>query len=220
MMKAKQRIYTNGNGSDLLCGLFGQCLKMERIRRQIPHNPRLGLSFLTAILIAILICFTACGNRNGMQREDAQVLNLMDRLSPADSIQQDEQFRRNQQVIRKGSRRRALIILAPLRIQASLQGVSGNATLKGWATQVYNIGDGLQMNLFLRRGGTRSQIGSRYFDSGKKAEDRDWIPLEFPLEIGEGEENWLEIEISAGPQGDLVADWFALSSLSLLKSKG
>ena len=155
-----------------------------------------------------------------MQREDAQVLNLMDRLSPADSIQQDEQFRRNQQVIRKGSRRRALIILAPLRIQASLQGVSGNATLKGWATQVYNIGDGLQMNLFLRRGGTRSQIGSRYFDSGKKAEDRDWIPLEFPLEIGEGEENWLEIEISAGPQGDLVADWFALSSLSLLKSKG
>ena len=34
------------------------------------------------------------------------------------------------------------------------------------------------------------------------------------------ENDWLEIEISAGPQGDLVADWLALSELVLDGKKG
>ena len=178
---------------------------------------RIFIGFLATIPIAVLICLASCGNGGRIQEEDAPVLDLMDRLAPTDSNQPDEHFKQDQLVIRRGLQRKALVIVAPVRIHASLQGVSGKVTLRGWATQVVNIGDGLQMDLFLRRSGIRHQIGSRYFDSGKKAEDRDWIPIEVPLEISE--EDWLEIEISAGSQGDLVWDWLALSSLGLFKGK-
>jgi hypothetical protein len=71
----------------------------------------------------------------------------------------------------------------------------------------------MQVSLFVTRGGNRRQVGGRTVDSGKNAGDRDWIAIEIPLEIGE--EDWLEIEISAGPRGNLVADWLALSELGL-----
>lgn len=169
------------------------------------------------ILIAALMCFVSCGNGDGILQETAPVLNLMNRLSPADSSQPEERFKQDQLVTRRGLRRKALVIVAPFRIHAPLQGFSGKATLRGWAAPVYNIGDGLQMNLFIRRSGIRHPAGSRYVDSGKNAGDRDWIPIEVSLEIGE--EDWLEIEISAGPQGNLVADWLALSELGLFRDK-
>ena len=171
-----------------------------------------------AILIMTLMWADACANRREVQQKDAQVLDLMNRLSPAaDSSRQDAHFKPNQYVIRKGLKKNALIIVAPVRIKASLQGVSGKATLKGWAAPVFNVGDGLQMNIFLSRSGTRRQIAGRYFDSGRKAGDREWIPIEIPLDAGE--QDWLEIEISAGPQGDLTADWLALSDLSLFRDQ-
>jgi hypothetical protein len=89
--------------------------------------------------------------------------------------------------------------------------------LEGWATPVFNVGDGLQMDLFLRRAGARHLMGSRYFDAGRKIEDRDWIPIAFPLDLGQDDQ--LEINVSAGPQGNLVADWLALSSLHLAQRK-
>jgi hypothetical protein len=76
---------------------------------------------------------------------------------------------------------------------------------------VFNIGDGVQMNVFLRRSGIRILVGSRYFDPGRNAEDRSWIPVSIALEVNEGD--LIEIEASAGPQGDLTADWLALNSV-------
>jgi len=166
-----------------------------------------------AILIAALICFASCGSGDVAKQAAAPVLDLMERLSLADSSQPEDHFKQGQLVTRRGLRRHALVMVAPVRVHAPLQGVSGKATLRGWAAPVYNIGDGLQMNLFVRRSGIRHQVGSRTIDSGKNAEDRDWIPIEISLEIGE--EDWLEIEISAGPQGNLVADWLAFSELGL-----
>lgn len=165
------------------------------------------------ILFAVLMCITSCADDDGIRQEALPVLNLMDRLSLAGSGQPEEHFKPGQWVTRKGLRREALVIVAPVIIHAPLQGVSGRATLRGWAAPVYNIGDGLQMYIFVRRNGIRDQVGSQYIDSGRNAGDRDWIPIEVPLEIGEGD--WLEIEISAGPQGNLVADWLALSEFGL-----
>ncbi len=170
-------------------------------------------SHFANVLITALICFASCGNGDGIRQKAVPVLDLMDRLSLADSSQPEEHFKQGQLVTRKGLRRQALVMVAPVCIHAPLHGVSGKATLRGWAAPVFNIGDGLQMTLFIARSGIRHQVGSRYIDSGKNRGDRDWIPIEIPLEIGE--EDWLEIEISAGPQGNLVADWLALSELSL-----
>jgi hypothetical protein len=167
------------------------------------------------ILIAVPMWAGACTNRQEVEQGSEQVLNLTGRWSPAGSSRQDSHFKPNQYVIRKGLRRNALIIVAPVRIEASLEGIRGKANLKGWAAAVFNVGDGLQMNVYLRRSGTRRQIAGRYFDPGRKADDRNWIPLEIPLEVAE--KDWLEIEISAGPQGDSVSDWLALSDLSLFK---
>jgi hypothetical protein len=217
MMEEKQRIFSDRNGLGFQRWQFGEFSQMKGTFRQTAHNSPWKFFFLAGILVAALICFASCENGDRIQLEDSQTLDLMDRFSPADSALQDSHFRQNQYVTRKGLRKKALVMIAPVCIHASLPGVSGKATLKGWAAPVFNIGDGLLMNLFLRRSGIRYQIGSRYFDAARKAEDRDWIFLEVPLEIGEN--GWLEIEISAGPQGDLVADWLALSELSLVKSK-
>jgi hypothetical protein len=170
-----------------------------------------------AALIAALICFASCGSGDVAKKNSAPVLDLMDRWSLADSSQPEEHFKQSQLVTRKGLRRQALVLVAPVHIHAPLRGFSGRATLRGWAAPVYNIGDGLQMNLFVRRNGIRHQVGSRYIDSGKNAGDRDWIPIEILLEIGE--DDWLEIEISGGRQGNLVADWLALSELGLFQSR-
>jgi hypothetical protein len=217
MMKAKQRIFSDGNELGFMWGRFREFFQMEGFFLQAAHNSRWGFFFLAWILVAALMFFASCENRDRVKLEDAQTLNLMDRFSSADSALQDSHLRQNQYVTRKGLRKKSLVMIAPVCIHASLRGVSGKATLRGWAAPVFNIGDGLQMNLFLRSSGIRHQIGSRYFDAGRKAEDRDWIFLKVPLEMGE--DNWLEIEISAGPQGNLVADWLALSELSLVKSK-
>jgi hypothetical protein len=107
-----------------------------------------------------------------------------------------------------------MVLAAPVAISASLQGVSGKMKLVGLAAQVFNIGDGIQMEVVLVRAGMRQPLGSRYFDAARKAEDRDWIPIAMPLDLSEHDN--LEIRISAGPRGDLVADWLALSSLRLL----
>ncbi|MDM7994135.1 MAG: hypothetical protein QUT30_00460 [Acidobacteriota bacterium] len=122
---------------------------------------------------------------------------------------------RNLAVVRKGLRKDTLTLVAPVSVQAVLPDASGKMMLEGLATPVFNIGDGIEMNLFLIRSGARRPIGRRYFDSGRRAEDRAWIPIAFPVDLHAGDT--LEIDVSAGPQGDLVADWLALSELRLVR---
>ena len=140
------------------------------------------------------------------------VMDLSDRFSLTDSGSPD-MLKKHMKVIRKGDRKDALVLLAPAAIRASLQGAKGRKILKCWAAPVFDIGDGIQMSVFIRRVEKRILAGSRYFDPGRKAEDRNWIPIAIPLEIDPGDQ--LEIEASGGPQGDLVADWLAFSSLRL-----
>ena len=161
------------------------------------------------------MCSASCGNRDPIQQENEPVLDLMDKLSLADSSQPNEHFKPDQLVIRKGIKRKALIIVAPVRIHTPLHDITGKATIRGLVAPVFNTGDGVQLDLFLSRSGARDHVGSRLYDPGRNAGDRDWIPLIIPLEIGE--EDCLELEISAGPQGDLTADWLALGFLGLFQ---
>lgn len=143
-------------------------------------------------------------------------MDLTDRLLPMNPVaSSDMHVKRRLRVTRKGQAKDALVLIAPSSMVASLQGISGPMVLEGSAAPVFNVGDGIQMNLFLKRAGTRHAIGSRYFDPGRKAEDRDWIPIAVPLDLIVKDQ--LEIEISGGPQGDLVADWLALSSWHLVQ---
>jgi hypothetical protein len=172
---------------------------------------------LSTVVLAASFYFSGCMTSARIRSENAEVIDLTGRFSPVNPDISDPHFERHVHATRNGMRRDALILIAPVSIRATLQGVSGKVMLQGWATPVFNIGDGIQMNLFLIHAGTSRHIGSRYFDPGRNANDRNWIPIEVPLKLSE--EDQLEIEISAGPQGNLTGDWLALSSLCLTKGK-
>jgi hypothetical protein len=178
------------------------------------HNPWLALLFLA---ISAPLLLDACAKAPGIRPNAAGGMDLEEKLAPVDPVASDSHVSRNMPVTRKGLRKDALILVAPISVRASLKGISGSLMLEGLATPMFNIGDGIQMDLFLSRAGERHLIGNRFFDAGRRAEDREWIPIAFPMDVGK--EDQLEIEISAGPQGDLVADWLAFSSLRLMQRK-
>jgi hypothetical protein len=111
-----------------------------------------------------------------------------------------------------------MVLVAPVVIQASLEGISGRAILEGQSSPVYNVGDGMQMDILLLAPGRERVIYRRYYDAGRRLEDRAWIPINIPLELEEWpRDSRLEIRVSGGPQGDLVADWLALSALRMVQ---
>jgi hypothetical protein len=121
-------------------------------------------------------------------------------------------------VVRNGREEDAMRLIAPVAIQTSLSGLSGEFTLKMLAAPVFNLGDGFQMDVLVGGAGNRTQIYTRYFDAGRKAADRVWIPLEIPFELRGLADAYLEIRVSGGPQGDLVADWLALAEVHLAQN--
>ena len=178
-------------------------------------NPALAF-FIMAIAASFI--YSGCKPSTRIQLDGMQVLDLTNSLMPVmDPGVHDVNLERNLSVIRRGLRKDALILMAPVTVRASLKGISGQRTLEGWAAPLFNVGDGFQMSLYLRQDGGRRLVGERYFDAGRKFEDRDWIPIAFSLDIGQDDQ--LEIEITAGPQGNLDADWLALSSLRLTQRK-
>jgi hypothetical protein len=176
------------------------------------------LHYFTRAAILVLagasLLLSGC-SKTEAQRTTGEEIDLIGRLVRTDAVDQNKNVNRNLSVIRRGLRKDSMALVAPVSVRASLMGASGRRILEGWVTPVFNIGDGIQMDLFLNRAGRRRLIGSRYFDAGRKFEDRAWVPISFPVEI-EGNDQ-LEIAVSAGPQGDLVADWLALSGLRLVR---
>jgi hypothetical protein len=174
-------------------------------------------SILWYFVIAIAIFSAGCSGKSDIQPDVSITLDLMNKLVPAKSASLDNQFYRHMQVIRKGDRRDSLTLVAPIAVRASLRGISGQMILKGFAAPLFNVGDGIQLHIFLKRdGGSLQLIGSRYFDAGRNGEDRNWIPIAIPLNPGKNDQ--LEIEVSAGPQGDSTADWLALNSMCLIRT--
>jgi hypothetical protein len=110
-------------------------------------------------------------------------------------------------------------LLAPVAIRAGLAGLSGRFTLKLQASPLFNVGDGVQMEVFAGSAGDCRLVCSRYFDPGRLAGDRDWIELEVPVDLSGAVDSYLEIRVSAGPQGNLDADWLALAEVRIVPEK-
>ncbi len=131
----------------------------------------------------------------------------------------DGSLRHDVSVTRKGRRVDATVLIAPVTARASLAGLSGRFQLRLTAAPAFNIGDGMQMDLVLSDAGARRTIYSRYFDAGRNAEDRAWVPIEVPLALSGSGSVYLEIRVSGGPQGDMVADWLALAEVLLVRAE-
>lgn len=116
-------------------------------------------------------------------------------------------------VVRRGQRRDAMVLVAPVVIRASLAGISGRVCLTGFAAPVFNIGDGIQMDVWLVGAGPGQRVFSRYFDPAHLDQDRAWIQFEIPIYLdGAVEQRQIEIRASGGPHGDHTADWLSVSS--------
>jgi hypothetical protein len=124
-------------------------------------------------------------------------------------------FQQHTAVVRNGKQEDATILVAPITVRAELAGYYGKLWLRLLATPVFNIGDGIQMDVFFLDGSDRTRICSRYFDAGRNPADRQWIALEIPLDLRNGQGSQVEIRVSGGPQGDLVADWLALAEVRI-----
>ena len=125
-----------------------------------------------------------------------------------------DSFQQHTPVVRNGRKEDATILVAPITVRADLAGYQGMLRLGMLATQVFNTGDGIQMDVYLVNGSDRNRIYSRYFDAGRNAADRRWIAMEIPLNLHR-QGSHLEIQLSGGPQGDLVADWLALAEVRI-----
>ncbi len=126
-----------------------------------------------------------------------------------------DSFQRHTRVTRNGRQEDAMVLVAPITVRAPLHAPDGKSVLRLLATPVFNIGDGMNLDVFVESNGDRTKVFSRYFDAGRKVEDRAWVPLEIPLDRGGVANPHLEFAVSGGPQGDLVADWLALAELQI-----
>ncbi len=175
-------------------------------------------------LTCILLIVCAAAIETGCTVGSAPLPDLSDRFV-ADTIAGGNRtvgggsFTRHFRVVRNGVAHDAMVLEAPVTIRLALAAPAPGAVLECTSTPVFNIGDGMQLDVLLGEGGRRRVIFSRYYDAGRRLEDRAWIPLSIPLELqaspGDAE---LEIRVSGGPQGDLVADWLALSMVRIVQN--
>jgi hypothetical protein len=209
-----------------LCGNYRSFAESLRFQARVimqTRSMRYTKSRLQGLIAGVMpvilfIGLCGCGAATRQKQSGKSEFDLTDRFSLISPRAEpgEKEFDAHFEVYRNGQRRDSMILTAPAAIHASLAGFSGNMLLEGLATPVFNVGDGIQMDIFLRRNGTGKLIYNRYFDAGRRAEDRDWIPLSIPLELGISGDNWLEIRVSAGPQGNYTADWLALNAMHIV----
>jgi len=105
--------------------------------------------------------------------------------------------------------------VAPMVATASLGGFIGKSDLRFIAVPVFNVGDGIQMEVWLTDGGPPVRVCSRYFDPGWRFEDRRWTPISVSMELHRKDAR-IEIRVSGGPEGNLTGDWLAFADVQLL----
>ncbi len=126
---------------------------------------------------------------------------------------------RQMEVQRRGIRKAASVLIAPASVKASLAGYRGARNISLLMAPVFNIGDGIQMQMWLQDGGEPRLVCSRYIDPGRRYEDRAWIPVSVPVDISSDRPE-IEIRISGGPRGDLTGDWLAFADMHVSAEAG
>jgi hypothetical protein len=117
-------------------------------------------------------------------------------------------------VDRAGIKKRAMVLVAPVTATASLEGCSGRVELKFAIVPLFNVGDGIQMEIRIVDDGPPVIICSRYFDPGRRFEDRRWTPMSVAMDL-HSKDPRLEIRVSGGPEGNLTGDWLAFAGLQI-----
>jgi len=183
----------------------------------ICHFPFRSLHDFWGSAIFCILLSTACASSVG-PRDSAieKGTRFVESFLKAGEVEGGE-LHHKMRVNRRGRQEGSLVLVAPIVARAEIREASGPVKLQFLAAPVFNLGDGFQLDVFLKDGSEKSLVYSRYFDPGRKTSDRGWIPVEFSLDVAQRKRAGLELKVSAGPQGDLVADWLALAQMRLIE---
>jgi hypothetical protein len=162
-----------------------------------------------SVRCGVLLFSVLIGTCQGSSASDA--LLKFERMSGA-----PDAFDPQSAAVRRGMRRDAMRLIAPVIVRAPLAGYSGAMLIEFQAAPVFNVGDGMRLEILLAGVGGDEVLYSRYFDPGRNAADRDWVRIEVPAMLPP-QPKWLVLRLTGGPQGNLEADWLAISSMRLTR---
>jgi hypothetical protein len=120
-------------------------------------------------------------------------------------------------LVRAGTRRNGLLLVAPEVVSAPLPGLAGKMEFRCFVAPVYNIGDGVILEIVLEAEDRERVLLRRRLDAGRRAEDRQWNELVVPLQIPRDGASLLlrasggDPEDNPGTGVDLVADWLVIA---------
>jgi hypothetical protein len=176
-------------------GINSGCEKADRARRFLALAAAFGCLSLLA---------PACANRPPLAS------------SPAFEVVDDGRggsMDAHVPVARRGKTLDCIVLRAPVTVRYK-PGLAP-LTLVCQVTPVFNVGDGVRLDVVRVEASSEQVVYSRYFDAGRRAQDRDWVPLSVPVGPCRFRGCGLELRASAGPQGDLTADWLALADIRI-----
>jgi hypothetical protein len=129
-------------------------------------------------------------------------------------------------LVRGGVRREGLLLVAPAAMQAPLDGIRGTIEFRCSVAPVYNIGDGMTIEILLAFDGGQQSLMRRTVDAGRQSEDRQWIPIAVPVDLPAAGDAALVIRVSGGTPGgssgtgpDLVADWLVVAGPEVIPER-
>ncbi len=187
-----------------------------------------GLSF-QSVSVRLLVCYvlwTGCDVRRvhdpseGGEQRAWPVLQVTGGFADGAGGRRPEASVKRIAVTRKGVRKDAVVLVAPAEVFTTIPAGAGSVVLECSAATVFNIGDGIQLSVEIERADRREPVYGRLFEPGRRSQDREWNVIRIPLNLPGQAETKLRWSASAGPRGDLTADWLALSNIHLLPLDG
>lgn len=168
----------------------------------------------SACLAALLVVHGALFTAGCSHARPPAPAGLLERFAPAMKVTNRSFFMNPVVVDRAGSKKRAMVLVAPAAASAPLEGPVGRIRLQLEIVPVFNVGDGILMEIWLRDSEPPVRVCSRYFNPGRRFEDRRWTPVTVDMNVHRGDAQ-LEIRVSAGPGGNLTGDWLAFADLHI-----
>jgi hypothetical protein len=154
------------------------------------------------IAMMALLCSCRPAKPSGSAPGVRDILDLFDSVDHhAAAPGTSGSIERHANVTRGGRLREALVLVAPVTVRADLAAITGRYLLTLQASPVFNIGDGMQMDVWMESAGNRRKVLQRYFDAGRSLADRHWVSLEIALDLSGVPAQYIEIQVTGGRKG-------------------
>ncbi len=175
-------------------------------------------SLMNVAVLATAMALAACGSRPARAPEKATGRDLMPGLARAVQAAGKPSGQPRMEVTRGGRRMQCAVLIAPVLVGVPVGwDAKGRYTLELVAAPVFNIGDGIDVEVLLHGSAGARRLLARRFDPARRADDRAWQKIAVPMDLTGTPGEAIQFRVTGGPEGDLVDDWLALGSVTLAR---